>query len=146
VKNESNLWSLARWARNKGVTRNSCTPTIRTANWHMAQDTVGKAAAFQAAFFPKPPEADLSDIEGFHYLEPKEFPRITEHEVREAIRSAPPDKAPGEDQLPNSVLKLASEALIPLITRVFNRSIDIGYCPAAFKRSVTVVLRKPDPK
>ena len=56
------------------------------------------------------------------------------------------DKALGEDQLPNRVLKLAVNLLVPILMMIFNRSLELQYCPAAFKRSITVVLRKPEPK
>lgn len=66
-----------------------------------------------------------------------------EYEVREALRLAPPDKAPGEDENPNRILKLATDLLAPLFTILFNKSMDMKYCLAKFKKSITVALRKP---
>jgi hypothetical protein len=63
--------------------------------------------------------------------------------VREALRVAPPDKAPGKDELPNRILKLATDLLAPRLTTLFNKSIDMKYCPAKFKKSITVALQKP---
>ena len=61
VKDEKGLWVLAKWARNRSITRHAYTLAIKTARG-LAQTTDAKAAAFQAAFFPKPLEADLADI------------------------------------------------------------------------------------
>jgi retron-type reverse transcriptase len=63
--------------------------------------------------------------------------------VRTAIQIVPSDKAPGEDQIPNRILKVAQESLVPILTTVFNSSLDLQYCPKAFKKSITVSLRKP---
>jgi hypothetical protein len=56
---------------------------------------------------------------------------------------APPDKAPGKDKIPNRLLKLAEDSLAPMLTILFNKSINIKCCPAKFKKSITVALRKP---
>jgi hypothetical protein len=66
-----------------------------------------------------------------------------EHEVREALKLAPLDKALSEDELPNRVLKLATDLLAPRLTTLFNKSIDIKYCLAKFKKSITIALQKP---
>jgi hypothetical protein len=90
------MWRLAKWARNrKGSYEKGVTPALKT-NGELAETVEAKAAAFQQAFFPQPPDADLSDINGFQYpLNPIEFPEITHHEIVEAIRSATAGKAPG---------------------------------------------------
>lgn len=103
-----------------------------------------KLGVLQETFFPKPPKADLSDTRGYIYPPAKgEWVPITEHAVRTAIQTAPPDKAPGEDQIPNRILKAAQELLVPVLTTVFNSSLNMQYCPKAFKKSITVALRKP---
>jgi hypothetical protein len=55
------IWRLARWARNRGATR-SFTPPLRKTNGEMEHDYGAKAEMFKEAFFPLPPEVDLSDI------------------------------------------------------------------------------------
>ncbi|RFU33141.1 hypothetical protein B7463_g3176, partial [Scytalidium lignicola] len=98
--------------------------------WHygtMAEDLEGKCEAFRETLFPKPPE----------------WPKITEWEVTEALRYVPPDKAPGEDDIPNRVLKTVAEELAPTLTELFNASLRLGYCLEHFRKSVTVILRKP---
>jgi hypothetical protein len=63
--------------------------------------------------------------------------------VREALRLAPLNKALSEDELPNRVLKLATDLLAPRLTTLFNKSINMKYCLAKFKKSITVAFRKP---
>lgn len=54
-----------------------------------------------------------------------------------------PDKAPGEDGIPNRALKAMSSILAPLLLKVFSWSMRKRYCPKHFKKAITVVLRKP---
>ncbi|PPJ61058.1 hypothetical protein CBER1_07391 [Cercospora berteroae] len=103
----------------------------------------GKAALFRNTFFSEPPHADLNDIASAQYPEPIPLPRITEKEVIEAITSSKAFKAPGLDQITNKALQAGRLALASHLTNIFNSSIDLAYCTAHFRRSTTVVLRKP---
>ncbi len=144
VKDEIGLWSLARWTRQRGTKTPAFTPDIQKADGSLAEDTSGKAEALRTVFFPKPPEADLTDISLYCYpISVETWVPITEWEVGEAMRDTPPDKAPGEDEIPNRVLKAAAETLRPIYTKLFNLSIQLQHCPARFKKSITVALRKP---
>jgi hypothetical protein len=98
---------------------------------------------FREVFFPIPPEADLSDIEHAVYNDRINTPPITEQEVEEAIRETAPFKAPGPDGIINKVLQVAAPRIRTHLTRIFNQSIRLGYCPQHFRESTTVVIRKP---
>ncbi|KAJ5902900.1 hypothetical protein N7495_003428, partial [Penicillium taxi] len=76
------------------------------------------------------------------------FPPISEQEVINAIRRAPPDKAPGPDELPNRVWKLllACKDFTRILTTIFDTCIRTGYNPRHFQQSITVVLRKGGPR
>lgn len=52
-------------------------------------------------------------------------------------------KAPGADQIPNLILKLLIEQLLPHLYQIFNDSLSLGYCPSHFRAFITVVMRKP---
>lgn len=67
-----------------------------------------------------------------------------EKEILEAIRSASPLKALGPDGLPNRVLQVIADIIVGHLAIIFNQSLRISYCPAHFRSSITVVLRKPD--
>jgi hypothetical protein len=103
-----------------------------------------KAEVFRRTFFPRPPVADLRDTHGVQYTEQISLPPITWKEIPEAIRSTSPLKAPGPDGLPNRVLQAIAGIIVGQLTIIFNQSLRIGYCPAHFRSSTTVVLRKPD--
>ncbi|OQD70292.1 hypothetical protein PENANT_c265G00793, partial [Penicillium antarcticum] len=106
------LWRMSKWARNRGQEQSSIMPPLKTADG-IAESTTEKVQALRKTFFPTPPEADLSDI-GSSRSQPQKttitFPPITEQELTDAIRRAPPNKAPGPDGIPNKVWRLlASE-------------------------------------
>ena len=69
-------------------------------------------------------------------------PEIKTWEVEEAIRTTSPDKAPGEDKIPSRILYEAIQELKEPLTRLFNHCLITGYCPAYFRRLITVALRK----
>ncbi|KJK73496.1 hypothetical protein H634G_11258 [Metarhizium anisopliae BRIP 53293] len=99
------LWKMARWARNRNAPAPEVTPALQHPDTlQMTSDTAEKADIFRRAFFPCPPEADISDIEGAVYPERIDMPAITEQEVERAIREASPLKAPGPDSIPNKAL------------------------------------------
>jgi hypothetical protein len=52
-------------------------------------------------------------------------------------------KAPGPGSIINEVLYLVSPQVVPHLTRIFNQSIQLGYCPSHFRESLIVVLHKP---
>jgi hypothetical protein len=71
------------------------------------------------------------------------MPQITEKEIRDTIRAASPLKTPGPDGITNKALQAGADELTTHLTRIFNQSLHLGYCPAHFRESTTVVLRKP---
>ncbi|KJK76179.1 hypothetical protein H634G_08585 [Metarhizium anisopliae BRIP 53293] len=137
------LWKMARWARNRNAPAPEVTPALQHPDTlQMTSDTAEKADIFRRAFFPCPPEADISDIEGAVYPERIDMPAITEQEVERAIREASPLKAPGPDSIPNKALQLVTTWIKPHLAALFNQSLTLGYCPQHFRESTTVVLRK----
>jgi ribonuclease HI len=144
VTDERSLWGLAAWCKNRHIPQAASTPDIKRKDGTLAEDLQSKCAALKETLFPKPPNADLNDLEGFQYQPPKgKWVPIIPWEITEVLREAPPDKAPGGDTFPNRVLKATGTLLIPWLTIIFNASLTLEYCPEHFKGSITVVLRKP---
>jgi hypothetical protein len=112
----------------------------------LEHDHHAKADMFKAAFFPPPPEVDLSDVEDHTYAQPLNFPAITEQEVERAIRGMPPKKAPGRDGIPSRILQQLLPQLRPHLVQLYNASVDLQYCPEHFRQSITVVIPKPGKK
>lgn len=95
-------------------------------------------------FFPAIPEADLADIDNTVYPEQLPFPEIKRHEIERVIRSAPADKAPGDDNIPNSFWHkiVGIPVVLDTLYQIYNACIRMGYNPSHFQKSITVVLRK----
>ena len=136
VTDERSLWPLAKWAWNRGNPRAAFTPDLKNKKGVLVSDVSEKMETLREPFFPKPANADLSDTQGYLYPPARgEWVLITEHEVRTAIKMVPLDKAPGKDQIPNRVLTVAQELLVPLLITVFNSSLNMQYCANAFKET-----------
>ncbi|KAL2696962.1 hypothetical protein AAEP93_002257 [Penicillium crustosum] len=75
-------------------------------------------------------------------------PEITYQEITQAVKSSPPNKAPGEDGIPNSLWHKLIEILTVLdtISRIYNVCVQLGTNPSHFQKSITVVLRKAGKK
>ena len=106
-------------------------------------DPVRKAQILLNQFFPPPPDADLSDTHNFEYEQGFDTGDITTHEIRQSILTAISDKAPGEDGIPNRILKSIIDLILPYLSIIFNACLSTGYCPTHFRSSITIVLRKP---
>ena len=114
------------------------------------------------SFFPKPPEANLEDIQDFDYeahhnrmrayrnhnlnmpADDKDpsCQQITPREFQKALLGAKAGKAPGNTGIPNQVLHLAFGALKPLLLPAMNFCLSHGIHPNNWKTSITVALRK----
>ena len=108
-----------------------------------------KARYFKEAFIPtlsSLPRASTSDITRAHeYPEPVPFnPTITKQQLERAIGKLAPDKAPGPDEITNRVLKKNFGCLQMHLLTLTQACLDVGYFPSPFKRTLTIVLRKPN--
>ena len=145
AKSPEALWRLANWARARSNRPPAVTPIIRNPETQQeVTNPAEKANIFRNTFFPTPPEADLGDILGAKYDNQIQLPPITEKEIQDALRKASPLKAPGPDGIINKALQTGAPQLTAHLKRIFNQSLHLGYCPAHFRESTTVVLRKPD--
>jgi hypothetical protein len=118
-----------------------------------AETDAAKVDTLRSVFFPRPPDAELSDIHQSNRYQRDPFPMsaITQGEVRAALKRAPPDKAPGIDTLPIKVWKVLSQGsserrFIPFVTAIFDACLTIGHNPRHFQTSITVTLRKAGPR
>lgn len=144
-KGPQGLWRLARWARTrKGLYESGITPTLKSTDGDLAESVEAKTKLLSESFFPAIPEADLADIDNVTYPEQLPFPEIPRHEIESVIRSTPPDKAPGEDTIPNSFWHktVSIPVVLDTLYQIYNACIRTGYNPSHFQRSITVVLRK----
>ena len=104
-----------------------------------------KAEMLKSIFFPAPPPADLSDIEGSFYPTSSHCPMIiTKSEVSKALHRLKLDKAPGLDGISNRILKACAEKLVELLTPLFQACVTHSYHPRAFKMANKISVRKID--
>jgi hypothetical protein len=87
--------------------------------------------------------ADAEDETVTAPAEELEWKPITKLEVYRSLKAAKGTTAPGEDGIPTLVWKRLWSHLQAHITRLFSRSVDLGYYPKQRKRAMIVVLGKP---
>ncbi|KAJ6439009.1 reverse transcriptase [Purpureocillium lavendulum] len=144
AESPESLWRIAKCARNRHSQTSAITPALQDPATAATAITPGeKAELFRKVFFPKPPDANLDDIDTAVYVDQISLPPIAEQEVEDAIRNAVPLKAPGPDGIVNRALQIASPWIRQHLTRIFNQSLSLRYCPQHFRSSTTVVIRKP---
>lgn len=144
AESPKSLWKVAKWARTRHNQLSAITPTlVDPSTGDAVDDSEGKARILRESFFPAPPEADLEDIARATYTDQINLPPITVQEVQNAIQGTSANKVPGPDGIPNLVLQAAMLTISPHLTRIFNQSIQLGYCPDHFRDSNTIALRKP---
>ena len=138
------LWKLAKWAKNRSSIE-TVTPAIRDKEGQLKHEPSDKVKLLKQIFFLKPPEADLSDMEGYSYPDPLETPTITEPEVRRAVRNVNSNKASGPNETPSLTLHwvLENPGFLPIVTVLFNACLNNDYCYDRFKESITITLKKP---
>jgi ribonuclease HI len=95
-------------------------------------------------FFPKP-STDTERIPlNYEYPPPAfEYEPITDAQIRRAIDKLNPFKAPGENGIPNVLIKQCADILLPYIGPLFRATFELKTYPAEWKDSITRVLRKP---
>jgi hypothetical protein len=72
------------------------------------------------AHFPLSVKTDLSDLEGYNYLERIFIPeKLAENEALNVIKELMKDKASGLNEIPNRVLKRVADVAPALLTRIF---------------------------
>lgn len=104
-----------------------------------------KAQVLYRTFFRAAPTLASLEIPTDHtYPEPKfAFRQITEEQIHRQIQRLSPHKAPGPNGVPNVVYIECAELLVPYLIRIFRATFTLDYYPPEWKRSRTVVLRKP---
>ena len=138
------IWKIAKWASNRQANPTATiTPSLTKQDGSLEVNPKGKAELLRNSFFPPPISADLGDISDYNYPAPYQCPSITESEVERAVHRAAPNKAPGTDGITNGILQKTLDLLLPALCQLFNASWNMGYFPQHFRRSITVVLRKP---
>jgi hypothetical protein len=132
------IWALAKWVVKKSTQPRQLPqfPTLKEGGVEITTQK-GKTEALRKAFFPDPPEADLSDTQDATY--PRELPSprlISEEELGKIIRSLKPLKAHGPIKI--NALQQSLQEMLSRFTHIFNACVQFGYHPIAFKTATTI--------
>lgn len=138
---------MSKWARTGDKPSGSSNfPSLKKSEGELAETDQEKVELLRQVFFPQTTQADLSDITGSNLSAPNQipFPPISAQEIYDAIKRAPPDKAPGEDTIPHRVWKVraTSDNFVIIASGIFNACMRTGYNRRHFQASITVTLRK----
>ncbi|CUA77302.1 putative RNA-directed DNA polymerase from transposon BS [Rhizoctonia solani] len=103
-----------------------------------------KSRALLECFFPAP----ATDLPDFAFSDPAshaapDLKPLTQADIHSVIQGLRPFKAPGPDRLPACVYKYGANLLVPHLLPVFRASLRLGIYPVEWRKSCTVVLRKP---
>jgi len=69
---------------------------------------------------------------------------ISPSEVSKTIANLPNKKAPGEDLVPNIVIKKLPKKCVVLLTSIFNACLRRGYFPKNWKNAIVIFFPKPN--
>ena len=140
---EKSIWIIKKYMNSKPTQH--YIPTINGT----ATTNEEKATQFREALLPalsSLPLADTSDITAtYTYQEPISInSTITKQQLERAVGKLAPDKAPGPDEITNRILKKNFNVLQTHLLALAQACLDMGYFPSTFKKTLTVVLRKPN--
>ena len=146
AEDQRGIWKLARWAKDKSHLPRELPqfPPLKnqggTATTY--QDNID---VLKNHFFPPPPEADLSNIQGTVY--PPEIQadqEVKEEEIATVISRLHGMKAPGPDGIINWIIQLLLEDILPSLPWLFQACVTLAYHPESYREANTIVLRKPN--
>lgn len=107
------------------------------------QDNARKSELLYETFFRKPPEDEHTDA-NYTYPPPIcDFELITDRQIHQAIKKLAPYKAPGPNGVSNCVFLKCANLLVPYMAPLFRATFTLEIYPEEWKRSSTIVLRKP---
>lgn len=142
------MWNAHRYTRSTatdgGKTR---IPALKSTDAHgnanETKDNNEKSRLLHRAFFYEPP-ADLQIPANPEYPpEAFTFKEITNDHAARVAKRLSPYKAPGLNDISNSVLTHCTEQLIPYLGPIYRATFRAKHYPEKWKKYRTVVLRKP---
>jgi hypothetical protein len=137
-----NIWDRHRWVKS---TRQYFSPPIRRAGQDPAVEHSDKCDALRAELFPPPADLDVDPPDLSQPLRDElPCPALKLSEVRYAIFSQNPRKAPGPDGITFQALRWAWNCIRGELFLLLSHCHRSGYHPRAWRRSITAAIRKPN--
>ena len=117
-------------------------PSDPAAEPEVAMTNEEKSAMLMRLMFPIKPRGYSVPVESYDDQLPSP-PEITECKVRRHIVKLSPHKAPGADSIPNIVIKMSTDVIMPHLLQIFHTTIHLGIYAEQWKEVETCVLWKP---
>ncbi|EUC67724.1 reverse transcriptase from transposon X-element protein, putative [Rhizoctonia solani AG-3 Rhs1AP] len=109
-----------------------------------ATDNDAKSRVLMESFFPPAPPPPPANAETPAHPTPiPDLPDLQTKDIRQAVLAMKPHKAPGPDGLPACVYIQTVDLLEDHLLPIFRASLRLGIYPSEWRKSRTVVLRKP---
>ena len=148
VDNDFKTDSKRFWAyvKSKGQDTGGVSP-LKDKDGFLKSDNLGKAEALSEQFKSAFTEEDTSSIPDKGPSPFPDMPPITVNEagVRKLLQNLRPDKAAGPDAIPPFILKTAAEEVAPVMTALFQLSLDSGQVPTDWKQAnIVPIFKKGD--
>lgn len=146
LQDPSNIWKANRFART--ASQGTYVSTLHLGGT-TAETDEEKANMLMGTFFSVPPQPEVGrgtprqkKRKGTGNV-PRELPRITEQEIREAIYRANPRKAAGADEISFEMWRRLLQYVGPWIKGIYQASVDLRYVPRSWRTAKIVALKKP---
>ena len=89
---------------------------------------------YQSVYTKEDQDSPVPDQEGTLYSRMEDF-SVTEEGVEKLLQRSIPHKASGPDMIPARLLKKCSKDLAPILTTIFNKSLQTGRVPNDWKKA-----------
>ena len=136
------------WAyiKSKGQESQGVSP-LKNTDGFLKSDTVSKAEILNTQFQSVFTEEDQSNMpdKGPSPYQPMDDITVSEKGIRTLLQNLQPNKATGPDGIPAFLLKSAANELAPILTKLFQHSLDVGEVPADWREAwVVPIFKKGD--
>lgn len=138
--NSKKFWA---YVKSKGA-ESAGVPPLKNNNGFLKSDNLGKAEILNDQFKSVFTEEDTSNVPSKGKSPYPDMPGITVREkgVRILLQKLRPDTATGPDSIPAYILKTAAVEIAPLLTKIFQLSLDTGQVPTDWKQANVVPIYK----
>ena len=138
---DTSLYTAAKYTTKTPIPRHI--PPIKAPNRSIVNTPQDQATVFHGAFFAPPPPPDLSDINPPPTYNQLPFSKISITELDRAIQRMAPNKAPGPDNIPVTVLQKIWPCIRSPLLDIFKACLHIGFYPTPWRTATSLILCKP---
>jgi hypothetical protein len=135
------VYTAFRYTKPRRVQR---TPVLKAGN-QTATVFTEKARLFRHTLFPPPPEYATTTAAGTNvHLQQSQWTPVTDQEIRDAIFSSAPRKAPGPDGINFECIRQAYNAIPNWFNSLFREVLNQGYHPICWREATGAIIPKPN--